>query len=129
MRTTGHIIIRKSTILISQRQGRKPYLVHTLIEYKMSSYLYVNDENFFLEFLSRFWIDSMKSVLESSVSIIKKREKTNRIPRTFRLKPELVEKLSQIAKQTGENRTYVLESLLEYAIEAYEKEKEKKSNK
>jgi predicted transcriptional regulator len=71
----------------------------------------------------------MESVLESSVPIIKKREKINRIPRTFRLKPELVEKLSQIAQQTGENRTYVLESLLEYAIEAYEKETEKKRKK
>ena len=55
--------------------------------------------------------------------IIKKREKSNRIPRTFRLKPELVEKLSEIAKETDESITYVLESLLEHAIKAYEKEK------
>ena len=56
--------------------------------------------------------------------IIKKREKSNRIPSTFRLKPELVEKLSEIAKETTESITYVLESLLEYAIEAYEKDKQ-----
>ena len=55
--------------------------------------------------------------------IIKKREKSNRIPRTFRLKPELVEKLSEIAKETTESITYVLESLLEHAIKAYEKER------
>jgi predicted DNA-binding protein len=67
--------------------------------------------------------------LEITVPIIKKREKPNRVPRTFRLKPEMNEKLGQIAKEVGESRTYVLESLLEYAIEAYEKEKGRKSKK
>ena len=71
----------------------------------------------------------MKSVSESTVPIIKKREKSNRIPRTFRLKPELVEKLSEIAKETAESITYVLESLLEHAIKAYEKERKQKDLK
>jgi len=65
----------------------------------------------------------MKCFQESAVAIIEKRNHKRRIPRTFRLKPELVDKLSKIAKQTGESRTYVLESLLEHAIKAYEKEK------
>jgi predicted transcriptional regulator len=61
--------------------------------------------------------------------IIKKREKSNRIPRTFRLKPELVKKLSEIAKETNESITYVLESLLDYAIKAYDKERERTSKR
>ena len=67
----------------------------------------------------------MKSVSESTVPIIKKREKSNKIPRTFRLKPELIEKLDEIAEETDESITYVLESLLEYAIKAYEKERKR----
>ena len=63
------------------------------------------------------------------MAIIEKRDHKRKIPRTFRLKPELVEKLGKIAKQTGESRTYVLESLLEHAIKAYEKEKKKKDLK
>jgi predicted DNA-binding protein len=71
----------------------------------------------------------MKIFKESTVPIIQKRDHKKRIPRTFRLKPELVDKLSKIAKQTGESRTYVLESLLEYAIKAYEKERKTKDLK
>ena len=36
---------------------------------------------------------------------------------------ELLEKIRKIAGEMGESQTYVVESLLEYAIEAYEKEK------
>ena len=63
------------------------------------------------------------------MAIIEKRNHKRRIPRTFRLKPELVDELSKIAKQTGESRTYVLESLLEHAIKAYEEERKKKDLK
>ena len=57
------------------------------------------------------------------MSIIVPRNSENRVVRSFRLKHSHDEKLSRIAEQTGETKTYVLESLLEYAIKAYEKEK------
>ena len=65
----------------------------------------------------------MKFTKESAVPIIEKRKFKRRIARTFRLKPELDDKLGEISIQTGESKTYVLESLLEHAIKAYEKEK------
>ena len=59
--------------------------------------------------------------------IIKKREKAEkRITRSFRLRPDLVKKIEDIAREKDESRTYILESLLDYAIEAYKKEKNRK---
>ena len=58
--------------------------------------------------------------------VIEQRKIAKRVARSFRLKPELVEKIGQIAKEMGESQTYVMESLLEYAIEAHEKEAKKK---
>ena len=58
------------------------------------------------------------------MAVIKKRErKETRITRSFRLRPDLVRKIEKIAQDMDESRTYILESLLDYAITAYEKEK------
>jgi predicted DNA-binding protein len=59
------------------------------------------------------------------MAVIKKRKAGKKIFQSFRMKPELVKKIEKIAKELGESKTYVLESLLEYGIEAYEKEKGK----
>ena len=60
------------------------------------------------------------------VPVIKPRKRKPRLPRSFRLDPELFKKIEEIAEETGESKTYVLESLLEHGIEAYEKEKRAK---
>jgi predicted transcriptional regulator len=54
------------------------------------------------------------------MKIIKSREK--KIAKTYRLRPDILERLEAIAAAEGESRTYVLESLLEYAIKAYERQ-------
>jgi predicted transcriptional regulator len=61
------------------------------------------------------------------VVIPKKKKPPKRITRSFRLRPDIVKKIEKIAKEMDETRTYVLESLLDYAIEVYEKEKGNKS--
>ena len=53
--------------------------------------------------------------------IIKPRD-SERISRSYRIKKTLDDKLTAIAERTGETKTYVMESLLEYAIKEYEKE-------
>lgn len=57
------------------------------------------------------------------MAVIRQRRVRRKVARSFRLKPELVEKIGKIAKEMGESKTYVLESLLEYAIEKHEEEK------
>jgi predicted transcriptional regulator len=57
--------------------------------------------------------------------VIEKREKTKKIPQNFRLRPEIVAKVEKIARELVESKTYVIESLLEYGIRAYEKEKKR----
>jgi predicted transcriptional regulator len=61
------------------------------------------------------------------VIIPKKKKPPKRITRSFRMRPDLVKKIEQIAYDMDETRTYVLESLLDYAVAAYEKEKSMKS--
>jgi predicted DNA-binding protein len=64
------------------------------------------------------------------VPVIRQRKRAKRkIARSFRFKPEILEKISEISEELGEDKTYVLENLLEYAIEAYEEEKKKKKKK
>ena len=59
--------------------------------------------------------------------VIQKKKKTlKRITGSIRLRPDMVKKIEKIACDMDESRTYVLESLLDYAVEAYEKEKKKK---
>ena len=55
--------------------------------------------------------------------VIKPRDSEERVVRSFRLKTSLDNKLNEIAEDIGDTKTYVLESLLEYAINKYEKEK------
>lgn len=57
------------------------------------------------------------------VPVIKEREETKKVARSFRFRPDLLKKIDEIARETGETKTYVLENLLDYAIEAYEEEK------
>jgi len=54
--------------------------------------------------------------------VIRDRIKEKKLTRTFRLRPDLWERVEQIAEERGESKTYILESLLEYALNAYDKE-------
>ena len=62
------------------------------------------------------------------LGIIDPRDSENRVVRSFRLNKKLDDALNKITAETGETKTYVLESLLEYAIKAYEKEGKKLGN-
>ena len=54
--------------------------------------------------------------------IIKPKDMVKRVMRSFRLKEDLDRKIKSICSETGESQTHVVESLLEFAIKAYEKE-------
>jgi predicted DNA-binding protein len=60
--------------------------------------------------------------------IIKPRDNVKRVVRSFRLSADLDKKLDKIATNVGETKTYVVESLLEFAVNAYEKEGGEKLN-
>jgi predicted transcriptional regulator len=59
------------------------------------------------------------------MAIIKKRRAVKRVVRSYRLREDLIKKIDGIALSMDESRTYILESLIEYGLEAYEKEKTK----
>ena len=59
------------------------------------------------------------------MAIIKKRKAVKRVVRSYRLREDLIKKIDSIALSHDESRTYILESLIEYGLEAYEKEKKK----
>ena len=59
------------------------------------------------------------------MAIIKKRKAVKRVVRSYRLREDLIKKIDGIALSLDESRTYILESLIEYGLEAYEKEKKK----
>jgi predicted transcriptional regulator len=61
------------------------------------------------------------------MAVIEKRKTVRRVMRSYRLREDLAEKIEKIASDIGESRTYVLESLVGYGLEAYEKERKKKS--
>jgi len=63
------------------------------------------------------------------VAIIEKRKTAKKVIRSYRLREGLIKKIDSIALSMGESRTYVLESLLEYGIKAYEKEKKERREK
>jgi hypothetical protein len=54
--------------------------------------------------------------------VIQKRKTEKRIVRSYRIREDLIKKIEKIAQEMGESRTYILESLLDYAVEAHEKE-------
>ena len=56
------------------------------------------------------------------LSIIKPRDTGKRVVRSFRIKKTLDDKLGEIADNIGETKTYVVESLLDFAIKQWEKE-------
>lgn len=62
------------------------------------------------------------------MGIIEPRDAKKRVVRSFRLNKSLDDQLNKITQKTGETNTYVLESRLEYAIRAYEKEGRKLGN-
>jgi predicted transcriptional regulator len=59
------------------------------------------------------------------MAIIKKRKAVKRVVRSYRLREDLIKKIDSIALSLDESRTYILESLIEYGLEAYEKENKK----
>ena len=54
------------------------------------------------------------------MSIIKPRDAENRVMRSFKMKKAMDDKLNKITEKTGESKVYVLESLLEFAINEWE---------
>lgn len=63
------------------------------------------------------------------MTIIKPKDSAKKVIRSFRLNKSIDEKLNEISKEKGETKTYVMESLLEYAFKAYDKEKSQKKGK
>jgi|GEM_PF-2918005 len=59
------------------------------------------------------------------MSFIAPKDVTGRVPRNYRMNREIAEKIDSISYEVGENQTYILECLLAYAIEAWEKKKSK----
>ncbi len=57
-----------------------------------------------------------------ALPIIEPSDSIKRVVRSFRIKKSLDDKLSEIAEKTNETKTYVLESLLGFAIKQWEKE-------
>jgi predicted transcriptional regulator len=55
--------------------------------------------------------------------IIKPRRSGKIVSRSFRLREHVDDELQRIAEETGESKTYVLESLLEFAIKEWDKRK------
>ena len=64
-------------------------------------------------------------VNQAGMAIIKKRKAVKRVVRSYRLREDLIKKIDGIALSLDESRTYILESLIEYGLEAYEKENKK----
>lgn len=58
--------------------------------------------------------------------VIEKKKAIKRIAKTYRLREDLVARIEQVAQDMNESRTYIIESLLEYALRAHEQEVQKK---
>lgn len=69
-----------------------------------------------------------KKIRRLALPIIKPRDSGERVIRSFRIKKILDAKLHNIMEKTGETKTYVVESLLEFAIKQWERENDKKSD-
>jgi len=59
------------------------------------------------------------------MSFIAPKDVTNKVPRNYRMSRDIAEKIDSLSNEVGENQTFILESLLVYAIEAWEKNKNK----
>ena len=59
------------------------------------------------------------------MSFIGPKEVTDKVPRNYRMSREIAEKIDKLSEDIGENQTFILECLLAYAIEAWEKKKKK----
>lgn len=59
------------------------------------------------------------------MSFIAPKDVTNKVPRNYRMNREIAEKIDRLSDEVGESQTFVLECLLAYAIEAWEKKKNK----
>jgi hypothetical protein len=60
------------------------------------------------------------------MSFIAPKDVTDKVPRNYRMSREIAEKIDDLSNEVGENQTFILECLLVYAIEAWEKKKNKK---
>ena len=69
-----------------------------------------------------------KDIRRLRLGIIEPRDSQKKVVRSFRLHKKVDDTLNRITEETGETKTYVLESLLEFAIKAYEKEGKKLGN-
>lgn len=59
------------------------------------------------------------------MSFIAPKDVTDKVPRNYRMNRKIAEKIDKLSNDVGENQTFILECLLEYAIEAWEKKKNK----
>ena len=59
------------------------------------------------------------------MSFIAPKEVTDKVPRNYRMSREIAQKIDKLSEDIGENQTFILECLLAYAIEAWEKKKKK----
>jgi hypothetical protein len=63
------------------------------------------------------------------MEIIPEKPKEKKVPQNIRLKPDLLEKVLEIATKLGVTKTHVIESLLIFGITEFEKEEKKKSKR
>jgi len=61
--------------------------------------------------------------------VIPEKPTEKKIPQNIRLRADLIERITGIAKQLNVSKTHVIESLLEYGIDAHEKEQKKKGKR
>ena len=59
------------------------------------------------------------------MSFIAPKDVTDKVPRNYRMSRSIAEKIDKLSNEVGENQTFILECLLEYAIDAWEKKKNK----
>ena len=59
------------------------------------------------------------------MSFIAPKDVTDKVPRNYRMNRKIAEKIDKLSKEVGENQTFILECLLAFAIEAWEKKKNK----
>ena len=59
------------------------------------------------------------------MSFIAPKDVTDKVPRNYRMSRSIAEKIDKLSNEVGENQTFILECLLAYAIDAWEKKKNK----
>ncbi|MDY6790408.1 MAG: hypothetical protein SWH54_03970 [Thermodesulfobacteriota bacterium] len=59
------------------------------------------------------------------MSFIAPKDVMERVSRNYRMRREMAEKIDQVAEEIGENQTYVIEHMIEFAFKAWKKKKDK----